>query len=400
MSTRISYLFTGLGHTGGSLVLYKFMDMLCEKGYEVHAITPSERIQWKAGFSNELLQGFQQGRRPGTGRAARRNSSSVWGRFQKKILKKQLGKTLANVKEQTDGLLKNWIPSEITVATFCTTCLVNYSLMDKTIPMYHMQHYEEFFLPDEKSQLLSRMTYFLPEILIANSTWLHGQIQNRVGRTPHLLTPGIDDRLFYPRVDIDQKYENMSKVSVISYYSPVKFKAWDDAVEAMSIVFQKAPLGKLEWIVYGGQPPSSTGLPIRFVGKVFGESLARLYSDSHICFMNSWFESFPLPPLEAMACGTAVVTTRYGTEDYAEHEINALVVPPRKPEELADRILELAGNPEKARRLARAGVETVPKHSWSRAGDRLAHIMDRAPYETTVGKFSDLKDLGEGRFPD
>jgi len=41
------------------------------------------------------------------------------------------------------------------------------------------------------------------------------------------------------------------------------------------------------------------------------------------------YESFPLFPLEAMACGLAVITTAPGTEDYAVNQENCLVVEPK-----------------------------------------------------------------------
>ena len=113
---------------------------------------------------------------------------------------------------------------------------------------------------------------------------------------------------------------------------------------------------KLEWITFGDIPTVIPDLPIDFMGKTIGTSLAQLYSNAHLVFMNSWFESFPLPPIEAMACGTAVITTKLGTEDYAIDGENAFVVPPKQPEILAERIVKLIEQPKIASRLAKNGL--------------------------------------------
>ena len=58
------------------------------------------------------------------------------------------------------------------------------------------------------------------------------------------------------------------------------------------------------------------------------KSLAELYSSADIFLFTSYAESFGLPPLEAMACGTTVVTTDCkGNRDYAIGEYNCLIRP-------------------------------------------------------------------------
>jgi len=403
MSMRISYLLAGFGHTGGSMVLYKFMDKLCERGYEVFAITPTERVQWRSDFSHTIVERIKQSKSNPTKVALYDFGKTIVkrSRLLESTARVLLGKLQVNPIEQlqwlTQRLIQNWIHSEITISTFCTTSYANYALMDKTIPMYHMQHYEELFFDNEVSQKIARLTYYLPLELIANSSWLQSQIKERIGRDSYLLNPGIDTGVFYPRMDVDRKYKDPSKISVVSYYSPSKFKAWDDAVEAMKIVFEKVGNDRVEWFVFGGIPSSVPDFPVKFVGKIFGDSLSQLYSNAHIVFMNSWYESFPLPPLEGMACGTAVVTTRIGTEDYAFDGKNSLVVPHRKPAELAAAILRLIEEPSLAHNLAEAGVETARQFTWDKVTDRLEEILHQAQDNASKKKFVDVPDLLTGK---
>ncbi|MEI6188568.1 MAG: glycosyltransferase family 1 protein, partial [Alphaproteobacteria bacterium] len=70
-------------------------------------------------------------------------------------------------------------------------------------------------------------------------------------------------------------------------------------------------------------------------GWVDDETLCDLYNTCNLFVFPSLHEGFGLTVLEAMACGIPVVTTKIGTEDYALHEENSLVVPPRNPEAMA-----------------------------------------------------------------
>lgn len=91
----------------------------------------------------------------------------------------------------------------------------------------------------------------------------------------------------------------------------------------------------------------------------------------------SWYESFPLPPLEGMACGAPVITTNIGTEDYAFNGENALVVPPRDPKKMAEAILELLKNEDLRERLRKAGPKKAKEFTWDRTTDTIDSILRR-----------------------
>ncbi len=89
----------------------------------------------------------------------------------------------------------------------------------------------------------------------------------------------------------------------------------------------------------------------------------------------SWYESFPLFPLEGMACGTAVITTPYGVEDYVEHLINAYVVPPRDEEATAKAIIALYEDAGLRLQLSQQGIMEAKKHTWNRCVQRMMEIL-------------------------
>src|SRR5262249_60726630 len=73
------------------------------------------------------------------------------------------------------------------------------------------------------------------------------------------------------------------------------------------------------------------------------------------------------PPMEAMACRCAVVTTNVGTEDYIVPGETALVVPPRDAEAIADAILTLLDDRRRLQAVAEAGHRHIRTFTWERA---------------------------------
>jgi glycosyltransferase involved in cell wall biosynthesis len=368
---KITYLLPGWGHTGGSQVLYKFMEMLASRGHEVYAATPDERVHWIPGYIEKVASILSS--RPGLYSFAKQVGMKYLpvGRFRTLLGANGVNRIL----RQNRGLISHWRKSDVTVATFYWTAYAAFALSAETNPLYHMQHWDEVFLENESDRKCARLTYRLPLGLISNSTWLQETVRRRVGKDSQLLLPGVDTDQFYPRVGSDEKFAASSKVRILSYYSPVPFKGWKDALEAMKIVYRELGTKQLQWTVFGGRPPEPVDVPVNFVGRIFGEELAELYSSSHIVFMPSWYESFPLPPLEAMASGAAAIVTGTGTEDYAVDGINSLVLPARNPRRLADGLISLIDDRQKAKSIAESGLNTARRLTWACATNRLEQIL-------------------------
>src|SRR5262249_59898073 len=81
----------------------------------------------------------------------------------------------------------------------------------------------------------------------------------------------------------------------------------------------------------------------------------------------SGHEGSPPPPMEAMACRCAVVTTNVGTEDYLVPGETALVVPPRDAEAIADAVLTLLDDRRRLQAVAEGGHRHIRTFTWERA---------------------------------
>ena len=106
-----------------------------------------------------------------------------------------------------------------------------------------------------------------------------------------------------------------------------------------------------------------SGVPSAFLGRRPHDELAELYRGHDVfVFPSIWEEPFGLTHLEAMACGTPVISTiRGGPGEFLEHCSNALVFDAGDAGDLASRIEALLDRPELRARLGRAGRATVER---------------------------------------
>lgn len=267
---------------------------------------------------------------------------------------------------------------DLNIATlWSTTIPVFFSKKGK--PVYFMQHYEEIFYPLQPAYLMhrlgARLSYMLPVYKVANSSWLQKVIKERYGQDVPFSNNGLELSDFAPA---PKASESDGIIRVFTYSRPEEWKGFGDAIAAMSMI--RARYGdRVEWNVFGYKHPNfpedNPYVRYKYHPKLSFRDLAQLYARSDISLCPSWYESFPLPPLEAMASGTAVVTTDYGTEDYAFHEQNALVVGSRQIDAMYAALCRLVEDKPLRDRLAKAGYQTAQEFTWERAVERRERIL-------------------------
>ena len=107
------------------------------------------------------------------------------------------------------------------------------------------------------------------------------------------------------------------------------------------------------------------GDAVTFVGAQPQERLRTWYVAADATVLPSYYESFGMVALEAMACGSPVVASRVGgLQTTVRHGVTGLLVPDHDPVSLAEAFTRLLGDADLRWRLGREGVRWATQHRW------------------------------------
>lgn len=282
------------------------------------------------------------------------------------------------------AFLSDIVPdADITVATLWETASL-VAKYGKGKKVYFCQHYEPLFFDNVVDRSDVDATYSYGLTLIANSSWLKSRLERRLNTTGesgqvHLAVNAIDPSIFTCQGrDHSRSSDNPDVLRVISYGGRrVQWKGFMEMALAMQQARRALPDKVIEWSVYGEAllPPDNEIAPYKHLGFLSPTELASAYRMNDVLLSASWYESFPLFPIEAMACGLAVITTAYGTEDYAVNEENCLIVEPQNIDSIARAIIRLSSDRELIARLGSSAEQVTRHHNWQVAGSRMEEVL-------------------------
>jgi len=158
-------------------------------------------------------------------------------------------------------------------------------------------------------------------------------------------------------------------------------------VDAAARVLRERPQAK--FFVFGEGPlrepleaqAAALGLGERFVFGGFVKDVAAVLSAFDVSVFPSLWEGTPLTVFEALASGRAIVATDAdGLLDVLTDGVDALIVPKRDAEALADSLLSLIDRPEERRRLGAGARKTADRYdiaAFVRKMERLYTVLHR-----------------------
>lgn len=194
------------------------------------------------------------------------------------------------------------------------------------------------------------------DLQLANSNWTADRIMEETGHRPIVQLGGVNRETFRPFA-IRKRYDLLCAGELVRDWQR-EWKGTETIVEAARLAGVR-----LE----------------RYVGKDLSQpALGREYASARVFAVGSWFEGFCQPGLEALACGTPLVTTdNGGCREYAIDGETALVVPPRDAPAMAEAVRRLLDDPTLASRLSGNGLAVVERDfDWERRTDELEEVLD------------------------
>jgi glycosyltransferase involved in cell wall biosynthesis len=114
---------------------------------------------------------------------------------------------------------------------------------------------------------------------------------------------------------------------------------------------------------------------VHFTGYVEDVDLPALYSAAEAFVYPSFYEGFGLPPLEAMACGAAVITSDVSSLPEVVGKAG-LTHAPNNPRALTEAMAKLLGDQTTREHFKREGLKQAAKFSWERTARETQSIYD------------------------
>lgn len=124
------------------------------------------------------------------------------------------------------------------------------------------------------------------------------------------------------------------------------------------------------------------------------EKAREFYNRCKVWVVASRIEGFCLPMVEAMACGTVVVTTDHdGVPGLMEHGKNSFVVPFGDQQAIEDYVAAVYNDEELRRRIVQNGFETLKRFTWNSAARKMEECLLKIAAERgVIPAYADAKD--------
>lgn len=138
--------------------------------------------------------------------------------------------------------------------------------------------------------------------------------------------------------------------------------------------------GKKGWLtddLFGRLRELGIGHRVHFTGYLPDDDLCALYSSCRIFIYPSKYEGFGLPPLEAMACGAAVIASSTPSITEVVEDAACLVAPDRE-NDLSQAIITLLTDENERLRLSAAGLKRALQFSWNRTAQLMCGVYHEA----------------------
>ena len=116
---------------------------------------------------------------------------------------------------------------------------------------------------------------------------------------------------------------------------------------------------------------------IVFIGQIKDEERFLYYRAANVFVYPSFFEGFGFPPLEAMSCGTPVITSRNSSLPEVVSD-SAITVDPYNISELELWITKLLDDKDLSDLMVKRGVEQSSKFNWRNTAIKTLEVLTKA----------------------
>jgi len=353
---KINFLLPGTSPvpTGGMKVILEYANRMAADGMEVTLIYPIVlRLDTVQNLS--VAKRLRMYRKVFTKRLKKTYAANRWFELDKKIQHKlvpNLG--VSYIPDATHTFATSWETAEW-LATYEPS---------KGKKFYLIQGFEIW----SGSEKEVSATWQLPLKKIVIARWLQDYATS-LNESAVLINNGLDFKKF----SIVNPIEKRKAASIIMLSHHMEGKGTKEGIAALELVKKQVP--ELEVFLFSAHKKPDF-IPAWMNFHYNPQELNALYNKAAIFISPSWLEGWSLPPAEAMQCGCAVIVTDIGGhQDYGIDGKDLLLTPVRKPEVMAEKIIQLIQDNERRIAMAKAGHSAIQQFTWEKAYTKLKQTM-------------------------
>ena len=211
-----------------------------------------------------------------------------------------------------------------------------------------------------------------------------------------IIAPGVDIFRYKPLTGDELKIDTHTPEKYIFCLSRIDTnKGHDLLLNAFALV--KDVITDVDLVIGGGSPnpkPRELGVFAKMdeiiektnmqdrvskIGYVADEMMAPLYQQAQLFVLPSLFEPFGMTTQEAMACGKAVVASKFGgIRNVITHGVDGMLVDAANPREFADVLIDLLSDDKKREAMGLAARALIEKEfSWKAIAEKFLRFYSK-----------------------
>lgn len=345
---KINFILPSIGASGGIDVVYKYVNLLSERGHDVcvyKELMASNVHRYGSEFKNILHQIY----------------CTV-----KTILQKDKWKNENDIfilKASNDTIRD----ADIIIATAWTTAYKVASLSNsKGKKYYFIQGFEIWDNAD-----LVKKSYELPLEKIVISSWINNCLKKELNMGPFpIVHNGVDFKIYH-HVNVC-KEEGIINFLMLNH--TLEKKGVNNGIKVFEDIKKRHRNCKL--CMFGMCDSSNLPSYVEYYQNPSKQKIVELYSKSDIFIFPSLEEGWGLTPLEAMACGCIVVGTNVGfVPDLGVHRVNMMISEPDDIDGMVKNVEELIENQNLFEDIYGEMKKMINKLDWNTSVVTLENIL-------------------------
>lgn len=234
-----------------------------------------------------------------------------------------------------------------------------------------------------------KSVYRKPIYVAAVSPIVQTILKAKYGREAALLYTGIDTQMYQPQ----EKVKREVPIILLVGNPYLRFKGFSMVLTALMTLWNQGVRFEVKWAtqaeaVFGQNIP----FPLKQYVLPSQETLVDLYAQADLFISGSEYESFPMPPIEAMACGSAVVSSdNGGIHVYAKPGENLILADQGNFQDFVYGLRLAIEDRQVRTHLVNHGLESAQAFSVEKAIDQLEGLLMNIIHTEERNKISDAQ---------